>query len=485
MSTSNSKHFPCVGTRALRSHTRRDFLYGLGASAGSLALTSMLAAEESRKASSPLAKKPAHFPNAKAKNCIFLMMEGGPSHIDTFDPKPKLDQLHLVEPGNQGDDKDKSLLQKGRRYFVKSPFTFQQHGQSGAWMSDPWVHLPSVADDICFFRGCQVDSVNHPTAMFQMNTGNRFGGDPGIGAWVNYGLGTENQNLPGFIVMPEVSYPQGGSPNWGSGYLPAVYQGTALRPNGSPILDLQPPEEIKRAHQRRNLDLISSLDRQHADKHPYHDVLDARISNYELAFRMQMQVPDALDLSGEDARTQASYGIGRPETDAFGRKCLLARKLVEKGVRFIQLYAGLWDSHDYIERAHRNLITQVDQPIAALLADLKQRGLLDETLVIWCGEFGRTPDNGERSNATALGRDHNANAMPVWLAGGGVKAGHTIGATDETGATAVECVHHVRDLHVTLLRLLGLDDNRLTYYHGGRFKQLSQFGGKVIEELIA
>jgi membrane-anchored protein YejM (alkaline phosphatase superfamily) len=247
---------------------------------------------------------------------------------------------------------------------------------------------------------------------------------------------------------------------------------------------LTPPDGITTEHQRKNLDLLAKLNEQHAATYPWHEELRARMDNYELAFRMQMQVPEALDLAGEDERTLASYGIGNEATDAFGRKCLLARKLVEKGVRFVQLYNGTWDSHDFIERAHGNLVRGVDQPIAALIADLKQRGLLESTLVVWCGEFGRTPDNGVRQG-TAYGRDHNPNAMTIWLAGGGCNAGHTIGATDDLGMTAVEQVHHVRDFHVTLLRLLGLDDNKLTFYHAGRFKQLSQFGGKVIEGLIA
>jgi uncharacterized protein (DUF1501 family) len=249
------------------------------------------------------------------------------------------------------------------------------------------------------------------------------------------------------------------------------------------ILDLTPPAGITREHQRENLDLLASLNAAHQQSNPQHDELAARMNAYELAFRMQMQVPGLLDLEREDAKTKAAYGIGNDATDAFGRKCLLARRLVERGVRFVQLYAGTWDSHDYIARAHTNLVRNVDQPIAALIADLKQRGLLESTLVVWCGEFGRSPDNGVRGG-TAYGRDHNPKAMTVWFAGGGVKAGHTIGATDETGAEAVDCVHHVRDLHVTILRLLGLDDNRLTYFHAGRFKQLSQFGGSVIKELI-
>lgn len=460
---------------------RRESLFRLGTSLGSVALAAMLAddARADDKAG-PLSAKPGHFP-AKAKNCIFLMMEGGPSHIDTFDPKPALGKMHLKEFTRQGEQK--SAMESGRRYYVESPFGFKKHGQSGADMADNWTHLASVADELCFYRGCQVDSVNHPTAMYQMNCGNRFGGDPGLGAWVTYGLGSENQNLPGFLVLPEVSYPQGGAANWSNGYLPAFYQGTPLRPKGSPILDLRPPEGVTAARQRANLDFLSQINADHAAEHPGHDDLHARIESYELAFRMQTEVPDAIDISGEDKKTLSMYGIGNDPTDAFGRKCLLARKMVEKGVRFIQLYNGSWDSHDYIERAHGNLVRGVDQPIAALIKDLKRRGLLDSTLIVWCGEFGRTPDNGVRGGV-AYGRDHNPDAMTIWMAGGGCNAGHTIGATDEIGMEAVETVHHVRDFHVTLLRLLGLDDNKLTYYHAGRFKQLSQFGGKVIDELI-
>lgn len=462
----------------MRAPTRRDFLYGLGASIGGAAFASLLAAEE--EGASPLAPKPAQLP-ARAKRCIFLMMEGGPSHIDTFDPKPSLAKLHLKEFNRSGEQK--SAMESGKRYFVRSPFEFHQHGESGAWMSDPWRHLAGVADELCFYRGCQVDSVNHPTAMYQMNCGNRFGGDPAIGSWVTYGLGSLNQDLPGFVVLPEVSYPQGGPANWGNGYLPANFQGTSFRAKGAPILDLEPPEGVTPELQRANLDLLGQLNRGHLEQHPRHAELAARMDSYELAFRMQMEVPGTIDIESEPDKVKEEYGVGGADTDAFGRKCLLARKLVEKGVRFVQLYAGSWDSHDYIERAHGNLIAQVDQPIAALIRDLKRRGLLEDTLVVWCGEFGRTPDNGVRGGI-AYGRDHNPKAMTIWMAGGGCKAGHTIGATDETGTEAIECVHHVRDFHITLLRLLGLDDNKLTYYHAGRFKQLSQFGGRPIEELI-
>ena len=453
----------------------------MGASLGSIAFTSLMADEVfAGEKPGPLSVREPHIP-AKAKNCIFLMMEGGPSHIDTFDPKPVLDRLHLKEFNRAG--KDKSAMESGKRYYVRSPFKFGKHGQSGADMADNWKHLAKHADDLCFFRGCQVDSVNHPTAMYQMNCGNRFGGDPGIGAWVTYGLGSANQNLPGFVVLPEVAYPQGGPANWSNGFLPAYFQGTPLRSKGSPILNIDPPAGVSRKRQRKNLDLLAQMNQQHAEQHPEHNELLARQESYELAFRMQMEVPQVLDIADEDKKTIEMYGIGSDTTDAFGRKCLLARKLVENGVRFVQLYNGTWDSHDYIARAHGNLVQGVDQPIAALLTDLKQRGLLESTLVVWCGEFGRSPDNGVRGGI-AYGRDHNPDAMTVWMAGGGCKAGHTIGATDETGATAVDEVRHVRDLHVTLLRLLGLDDNKLTYYHAGRYKQLSQFGGEVIDSLI-
>ena len=493
MSTDPSRRRGAVdrGARGPAPFTRRDALYGLGASLGSVAFTALVAATEkdgeqdrgdATGNAGSLAAKAPHRPGAKAKSVIFLMMEGGPSHIDTFDPKPALDRQHLREFVRDG--KDKSAMAAGKRYYVRSPFHFVKAGESGADMADNWRHLAGVADEICFFRGCRVDSVNHPTALYQMNCGNRFGGDPAIGAWLTYGLGTENADLPGFIVLPEVSYPQGGAANWSNGYLPAHFQGTPLRAKGSPILDLEPAGGISAAHQRRNLDLLGRLNARHAAAHPENDALAARMASYELAFRMQMQVPGVLDLSREDARMLEAYGVGHGPTDSFGRKCLLARKLVEQGVRFVQLYNGSWDSHDSIERAHGSLVTAVDRPIAALLADLKARGMLESTLVVWCGEFGRTPDNGVRGG-TAYGRDHNPDAMTIWLAGGGCNAGHTIGATDELGMAAVEGKAHVRDFHVTLLRLLGLDDNRLTYYHAGRFKQLSQFGGSVIDDLIA
>jgi len=420
---------------------------------------------------------------AKAKACIFLTMEGGPSHIDTFDPKPALEKHHLSKFIREGENF--SAMSSGNRYIVKSPFTSRKVGNSGADISAPFVHLPEVADELCFYRGCQAESVNHPTAMYHINTGNRFGGEPSLGSWISYGLGSINENLPSFVVLPELAYPQGGPGNWSNGFLPAHYQGTPLRPKGSAILNIDPPPGVSRYHQRESLDLLQSFNKKHLGQHPSHDELAARIENYELAFRMQMEVPDIIDIEGEDEKTKELYGLDHKETREFGRKCLLARNLVEQGVRFIQIYSSGWDSHDFLARAHGNLIESIDKPITGLIKDLKRRGMLDETLIVWCGEFGRTADNGIREGGVAYGRDHNPNAMAMWMAGGGVKAGSTIGATDELGQNAVEVVHPIRDLHVTLLHLFGLDDNKLTYFHGGRHKQLSQFGGELIPELIA
>jgi len=337
--------------------SRREALYGLGAGIGSLAFSSMAQAENINSIG-------IHHP-AKAKRCIFLMMEGGPSHIDTFDPKPELDKRHLQRFNRSGERE--SAMSSGERYFVKSPFDFLKAGKCGADFSSEWHHLKNYADDMCFYRGCQVESVNHPTACYHVNTGNRFGGDPAVGAWVNYGLGSFNDNLPGFVVLPRTSYPQGGANNWSNGFLPADYQGTPLRPKGSPILDLNLPSGMTRKDQRSNLDLLAKLNSKHLVERQEQDELNARMSSYELAYRMQMEVPGILDIEGETKMTREAYGIGESKTDSFGRKCLLARRLVEKGVRFVQAYAGNWDSHDYISRAHGSLIRSVDKPIAALL----------------------------------------------------------------------------------------------------------------------
>lgn len=455
---------------------RREHIFGLGSSLGALAMTDLLAKDNR----GPLApKKPMH--DAKAKAVIMLFMEGGPSQVDTFDPKPKLDEMH------KKDSNRTAGLATGSRFYVGSPFSSRKVGQSGLEMSDQWVHLadPDVADELCNYRGCQAESLNHPEALFHMNTGSRLGGDPAIGSWVNYGLGSVNQNLPGYVVMSELALPQGGSRNWHNGFLPGHYQGTRLRPTGSPILDLNAPNHKNRMHQRRALDELASLNKQHSAKYPEHGDLAARMENYELAYRMQMEVPDLMDLNKEPESIKEDYGLNEKHTSAFGKQCLMARRLVEKGVRFVQIFSGGWDSHDYLERGHSSRIKSVDKPMAALIKDLKRRGMLDSTLVIWTGEFGRTPDNNRRGGVYALGRGHNIDAMTMMLAGGGVKRGAIVGATDDIGSKATEIVHPIRDLHVTILHLLGLDDNKLTYFHGGRYKQLSQFGGQVIKDIIS
>ena len=453
---------------------RRDFLYSLGASLGSVAFSYLLA-----KDASPLAPKRPML-RAKAKNIIMLFMEGGPGHMDTFDPKPTLTKLHKME------SKRTNGQETGFKFYVGSPFGFNKVGQNGIEMCDQWKYIsdPEVADELCNYRGLQAESLNHPEALYHINTGSRLGADPALGACATYGLGTMNQNLPGFVVMTELAFPQGGAGNWSNGFLPAYYQGTRLRTEGSPILDLQSQPFKTRDHQRRALDELAFLNQQHSARHPEQRDLAARMETYELAYRMQMEVPGVLDLANETEATKELYGLEDKHTATFGRQCLLARRMIEKGVRFVQIFSGGWDSHDYLDRAHSERIRSVDKPMAGLIKDLKQRGMLKDTLVIWIGEFGRTPDNNKRGGVYSLGRGHNNEAMTMLMAGGGVKPG-IVGSTDEIGASAVECVHPIRDLHVTLLHLLGIDDNKLTYLHGGRYKQLSQFGGEVIKELIA
>ena len=452
--------------------SRRHLLLGSGMGLGSVALSAMMAEQG-----------PHH--QAKAKNCIFLLMEGGPSHIDTFDPKPRLDALHMTKFQKER-NKFEANMNTGERYYVKSPFQFRRAGKMGIEINSHFEEFSNVVDDVCFYRGLRAESVNHPTALYHLNTGTQFGGDPAIGAWTSYGLGTINKNLPSFIVLPDTAYPQGGAANWSNGFLPAIHQGTPLRPTGSPVLDMAPPRGVTPERQRATLDLLNSLNNKHQQRHASHAELAARVESYELAFRMQAEMPKVLDITSENKQTLEMYGIGGPnkDADAIGRRCLLARRLVQAGVRFVQVIVMGWDSHDYIENAHGARIRAIDKPIAALMKDLKRTGLLDETLVVWSGEFGRSPDNGIRRDGTAWGRDHNATAMSCWLAGGGVKAGHIVGATDETGLKGVEVVHPIRDFHVTLLHLLGLDDSKLRYLHAGREKQLSQTGGELIRDLL-
>ena len=397
------------------------------------------------------------------------------------------DRLHMKGFINANDKI--SGMGNGSRFYVKSPYKFRTVGKTGVAMSEHFQHLadPAVADELCVFHGCQAESVSHPTALYHMNTGNRFGGDPAVGAWAGYGLGSLNQDLPGYVVMTELAAPQGGSGNWSNGFLPAHYQGTQLRSEGSPILDLVPPAWKNREHQRRNLDVLKKLNLAHLKEHPQHRDLAARMENYELAYRMQMEATDAFDVNREPKHIRELYGKG-----THARQLLIARRLVERGVRFVQVFADVaktpgggvtdvpWDAHSDISVNHGMCARSVDQPTGALLDDLKQRGLLDDTLVIYGGEFGRTSDS-----QGAKGRDHNPNAFTTWMAGGGVNGGTQYGATDTFGYKSVEKRVSAHDLHATILKLMGFDHEKLTYRFNGRDFRLSDVAGAVIAALIA
>ncbi len=456
-------------------YTRRDFLGRAGAGFGALALAwlieeqAALAAAATR-AVDPLAPKRSDF-SAKTRSVIFLFMEGGPSHLDTFDYKPKLREMAGQRlPPSFGPiitamGESESPLLADRRQW-------KQHGQSGIWVSDWLPEIAGCVDDLAVIRSCWGDGLNHANGVCQMNTGSILGGRPSLGAWVSYGLGTENQNLPAFTVLCDNnSQVIGGPRNWGPGFMPALYQGVRLGPSTEPFPNLNPPRGISEAQQQGKIELLSELNRQHASQRPQYTELDARIRSYELAFHMQAEAPDVVDLSNESEATKELYGLDHDETASFGRNCLLARRLVEQGVRFVQLYSGTgskWDAHAKIEQNHSELCRAVDKPIAGLLKDLKARGLLDSTLVLWGGEFGRTPMS-EKGD----GRDHNPTGFTMWMAGGGVKGGQVIGETDELGLRAVKDRLHVHDLHATILWLMGLDHSKLIYRHQGRPERLT------------
>jgi hypothetical protein len=451
--------------------TRRDFLLRGGAGFGALALTALLQREEAAAAParpnyvSPLAPKPPHFP-ARAKSVIFLFMEGGPSHIDLFDPKPALNRL-AGRPLPDSFGQVITSMGESRSPLLASRRTWSRHGRGGLWFSDWLPHLAKRADDLAVIRSCWANGLNHSAGVCQMNTGATLAGRPSLGAWVSYGLGTVNQNLPAFVVMQDnPTTVVNGPRNWGAGFMPAVYQGTRFQTAGEPIPNLIPPEGAGTPRQLGRLDFLTELNRRHAQARPLQTELDARIASYELAFRMQAEAPGAVDLAQESEATKNLYGMDRRETAPFGRLCLLARRMVERGVRFVQLYSGAgskWDAHKGIERNHSELCRAMDLPVAALLQDLKARGLLDETLVVWGGEFGRTPMSEQGD-----GRDHNPYGFTMWMAGGGVQGGQVIGATDEVGLHAVEERLHVHDLHATILHLLGLDAMRVVYRYKGR-----------------
>jgi hypothetical protein len=472
--------------------TRREMLWEMGGGFVSTALTYLLAADgffsplkaaQSKVDVSPLARKPPHFA-AKAKSCIFLFMYGGPSQVDTWDPKPELVKYHGRPMPNL--ESDPLLKVRNPGTLLGSTRTFRKCGQSGVEVADIFPHLGECVDDMAVVRSVYADSFAHGSGLLQMNTGFIRQGYPSLGSWVTYGLGTENQNLPAFVVLLDHrGGPISGPPNWGSGFMPATYQGTQFRTSGTPVLYMEPPEGTTQNQQRQQLDLLSKLNQLHGSADPDNSDLMARIRSYELAFRMQTTAPEAVDLTKESAQTQRSYGLDNPSTERYGRKCLTARRLVERGVRFVQVYSGgghnddNWDAHGNVEKNHELHGGETDQPIAALLADLKSRGLLDETLVVWSGEFGRTP-----TSQNTKGRDHNPRGFSMWLAGGGVKGGQVYGATDDFGYSAVDRKVHVHDLHATILHLMGLDHKLLTYFHAGRNMRITDVSGNVIKDLI-
>jgi hypothetical protein len=428
-----------------------------------------------------LAPKAPHFP-ARARRVIFLCMEGAPSHVDTFDHKPKLAA-------------DNGKATRGARGFggklLASPWKFNQHGQGGLWISELFPELAARADDLCLLRGMHTDVPAHAQAFLQMHTGIFQFKRPSMGAWTFYGLGSENDNLPGFLsINPPLQ--NGGPANYGSAFLPAVYQGTPIRtalggfggpprgPDaGASVSNIRNPRQSSEA-QRLQLDLIQSLNREALEREPHDAGIDGAIESFELAFRMQKDLPKVMDLANESAATRALYGLGEPATEGFGRQCLLARRFAEAGVRFIEVTSGQWDHHQNLKTALGNKALSVDKPIAGLLADLQGRGLLKDTLVLWGGEFGRTP----YAQGTD-GRDHNAKGFTMWMAGGGVKGGVSYGGTDDYGAEAVEGKVHIHDWHATILHLLGLDHEKLTYRYAGRDMRLTDVKGVVVKEVLA
>ncbi len=445
--------------------SRRKLLQTAGG-LGGLALASLVRADSARvNANSEAALKPP-----RVKRVIWLFMHGGPSHVDLFDPKPDLNKLAGQPlPDSFGEVSTRRKVATNPLLAPVKPF--RNWGQSGLPISDFLPETAQRADDLCVIRSLHGDSVNHPQSVYQMNTGSILMGRPSVGSWVAYGLGTENSNLPAFVVLPDPSGGlKGGPPAWGSGFLPATYQGVTMRPGAQPILNLQPPTVLENAGNRRTLDLVQRLNREHLAARDHDDELSARINAYELAFRMQMSAPELVELNSEAAGTLRLYGVDRPATREFGTRCLLARRMLERGVRFVQVYSGDtngWDAHSDVLQNHTTMCGATDLPVAGLLRDLKQRGLWDDTLVIWGGEFGRMP-----MSESGSGRDHNPWGYSVWLAGGGVKGGMAYGATDAVGLRAEVNPVHIRNLHATILHLMGIDPNALAFLHNGLEERL-------------
>ena len=468
----------CGRDLALRS--RREFLEKAGLGFGMLAATDLLAKEH------PLAAKKPHFA-AKADSVIFLFMHGGPSHIDSFDPKPLLNKLHGQPVPESFGNVDLQFTKVDKVPLIGSPRKFKRRGQSGIEISDLFGNVAQHADDLAVIRSCHHDGFTHVTGQNWMNTGWARVGRPSIGSWVTYGLGSENENLPAYMVMLDGPI-KSGSPAYGAGFLPAMYQGTVLRGQGPPILNIKRPDQISENQQRHLLDLLRENNEEHFASRSDDSELAARIQSYELAFKMQTSVPELADLSSETDATRNLYGLDKQETRDFGEQCLRARRMVERGVRFVQIYSGGrkggagvgWDGHNEIDRNHEQMAGSVDVPIAGLLADLKQRGMLERTLVIWGGDFGRTPftDGAEGGGSNRNGRDHNPYGFSIWMAGGGVKGGQVIGSTDEIGLRAQDDKVDMHDLHATILTLLGLDYEKLSYFFQGRDFRLTDVGGQ-------
>ncbi len=462
--------------------TRRDLLWGGGFSV--LALIDLLSRDAQAATSNPLAPKAPHFAT-KAKHVVFLFMNGAPSHIDTFDPKPVLTKFNGMPY------KGKLVVGSNNRpvgNLMQSPFEFRRYGQSGLEISSLFPHTSKFADDLCVIRSMYTDTAAHASGCLQMNTGNVTIGKPSLGSWLSYGLGSENESLPSFVVMTDPrGGPISGPSNWTAGYMPAAYQGTLFRSVGAPLLDLTTPAGTSEQTQRRSLDLLKQLNERHLETRPNESDLAARIESYELAYRMQTTAADAVDFGKESEQTREMYGLNDKRTADFGRKCLITRRLLEKGVRFIQLYSGgghiedTWDGHNDCIGNHILHAGETDQPIAALMSDLKRTGLWDETLIIWGGEFGRTPTS---EGVGKPGRDHNWHGFTMWLAGAGVKGGQVIGATDELGFAAVEDRCHVSDLHATILHLMGLDHTKLTYFYSGMNTRLTGVRGEVVRKAL-
>jgi hypothetical protein len=464
------------------TRTRREFVRDAFCGFGGLALASLLHDEAVRAGTDPLASKPPHLP-ARAKSVIFLFMAGGPSHLETFDPKPLLNKLEGQKRPKEFGEAKYQFVQSNAR-LLGTRRKFQKYGQSGLEVSDLFPETASCADDLAVIRSCHGDMVVHSAAQYELFTGRVTPGFPSMGAWVLYGLGSESRSLPSYVVMPD---PKGaleaGQPMYSNGFLPAIYQPTMFRAGERPVLNLEPPAEVAPSRRTRTLKLIRELNEATLD--PFDSEFSARINAYDLAFRMQTDAPHVLDLAREPRETLELYGIGREPTNDYGRRCLLARRLVEQGVRFVCVVSGggpgnlQWDAHNDIEENHLRKAAETDRPVAGLLRDLKRRGMLHDTLVVWGGEFGRSPEA-----ESGRGRDHHNLGFTMWMAGGGIKGGQAVGATDAIGLKAIDRPYHFRDIHTTILHQLGLDQHRLTYPHLGRDERLTFVEGKVIREIV-